>query len=345
MDDSLTYREAGVDIDAGIEAVEKMKEAILSTHNDSVLSDTTSFGGLYCPDFSRYQDPCLVSSMDSVGTKISIAVQMQRYNGVGRDLVNHCVNDILVQGARPLFFLDYFAAGKLDPEAAAQVVQGAAEACSENGCVLIGGETAELPGIYREGECDFAGCIVGVVDRQRVFNPETVQPGDAVIGLASSGLHTNGYSLARKALLDHAGYELESYVPELGQTVGEALLAVHKSYLHSVQEAMSHDLKIRVMAHITGGGLYDNIPRVLPSDAKVLIDRRSWTPPPIFDLIQGAGNVPLVDMHRTFNMGVGMVLIVSRPQAPLAVEFFNSNGEVAWQIGEIARGTREVQII
>jgi len=345
MDDHLTYRDAGVDIDAGIAAVEQMKEAILRTHTPNVLSNTTSFAGMFRPDFSGLEDPCLVASVDSVGTKISIASALKRFNGVGHDLVNHCVNDILVTGARPLFFLDYFAAGKLDPGEAAEIVQGAAEACIENGCALIGGETAELPGIYVEGECDFAGCVVGVADRAKAPDPSLVQPGDAVIGLASTGLHTNGYSLARKALLDVAGYQLDSWVPELGATLGDALLAVHRSYLKAVDAAYEGGMSVRVMSHITGGGLYDNIPRVLPPDARVTIDRRSWTPPPIFDLIQKCGDIPDVEMHRTFNMGVGMVLIVSRGQAPAACDFFNDQGEVAWQIGEVARGPKEVLII
>lgn len=345
MDEQLTYRDAGVDIDAGIEAVERMKDAILRTHTPGVLSDTTSFAGMFRPDFSGMADPCLVASIDGVGTKISVASAMRRFSGVGRDLVNHCVNDILVAGARPLFFLDYFAAGRLDPEAAAEIVSGAAEACLENGCALIGGETAEMPGVYRDSECDFAGCIVGVVDREAAPNPSSVQAGDAVIGLASTGLHTNGFSLARKALLEVAGYQLDSFVPELGNTVGDALLAVHRSYLSSVSAAREAGMGIRVMAHITGGGMYENIPRVLPPDMRVVIERRSWTPPPIFALIQSAGNIPDVEMFRTFNMGVGMVLIVSRGQAPAACEFFSERGEVAWQIGEVQRGAREVQII
>ncbi len=344
-DEQLTYLSAGVDIDAGISAVEKMKESLIRSHTPSVLSTTGSFAGLFRPEFSDYADPCLVSSIDGVGTKISLASATGRYHGVGKDLVNHCVNDILVTGAKPLFFLDYFAAGKLDPIAAAQVVEGAAEACLENGCALIGGETAEMPGVYTDGECDFAGCVVGIVDREKIPDPSTVKPGDAIIGLASTGLHTNGFSLARAALFDRAGYDLESYIPELGQTLADALLAVHRSYLGSVQMALKHDLQIRVMAHITGGGLYENLPRVLPEDARAAIDRRSWTPPPIFDFIQTTGNIADVEMYRTFNMGIGLALVVSRGQAPAACEFFNAHGEVAWQIGEIAKGVREVQIL
>ena len=345
MSEQLTYRDAGVDIDAGITAVEKMKDAIRRTHTPEVISTTGSFAGLFCPDFSDYQQPCLVSSIDGVGTKVSIASAMKRMDGVGRDLVNHCVNDILVCGATPLFFLDYFAAGRLNPDEAADAVRGVAEGCEENGCALIGGETAEMPGVYKESECDIAGCIVGVVDRAKVLDPHAVQAGDAIIGLASTGLHTNGYSLARAALLGTGEYQMDSYVPELGQTLGDALLAPHKSYLKSVKAALAEGISLRVMAHITGGGLYDNIPRVLPEDAKAAIDRRSWTPPPIFDLIQRVGNVPDADMHRTFNMGLGLVLVVSRSQAPSVVQFFSERGEIAWQVGEIVKGNREVQII
>ena len=345
MDDQLTYRDAGVDIDAGMDAVEKMKEAVRRTYTPAVISGVGSFAGLFSAGFAGYDEPCLVSSIDSVGTKISVACALKRYEGVGRDLVNHCVNDILVTGAKPLFFLDYYASGKLEPEAAAEMVSGAAEACIENGCALIGGETAELPGIYVAGESDFAGCIVGVVDRAKILQPSSVQAGDALIGLASSGLHTNGFSLARAALFEKGELQPDSYVPELGQSVGDALLMPHRSYLHSVQAAIEHELSIRVIAHITGGGLYDNIPRVLPEDARAAIDRRSWTPPPIFDLIQKCGNVPDTDMYRTFNMGIGLVLVVSRGQAPAACEFFNANGENAWQIGEIVKGAREVQIL
>lgn len=343
--DQLTYRDAGVDIDAGAEAVERMASAIVESHGPNVLSAKGSFAGLVRADFSGMEEPCLVSSIDGVGTKISVAISQNRLNGIGRDLVNHCVNDILVLGARPLFFLDYFAAGALNPGQAADVVIGAAEACKENGCALVGGETAEMPGVYAEGECDFAGCIVGVVDRPLIPDPSNVKPGDAIIGLASTGLHTNGFSLARKALFDVGGYQPDSYVPELGQTLADALLAVHKSYLSSISAANEAGLGIRVMAHITGGGLYDNLPRVLPEDARAAIERRSWTIPPIFEVIQKTGNIPDVEMFRTFNMGIGMALVVSRGQATVAVDFFNSQGESAWLIGEIVKGSREVQIL
>ncbi len=345
MSQPLTYRDAGVDIDAGMTAVEKMKEAVRKTYTPQVISATGAFAGLFCADFSHMEEPVLVSSIDSVGTKISVAAATGRYTAAGRDLVNHCVNDILVASARPLFFLDYFAAGKLDPDAAADMVRGAAEACEENGCALIGGETAELPGIYAPGECDLAGCIVGLTERSRIPNPSSVTPGDAIIGLASEGLHTNGFSLARAALLTSGAFQLDSYIPELGQTLADALLAPHRSYLHSVMSALDDNLPIRAMAHITGGGLYDNIPRVLPPDAKADIDRRSWTPPPIFDLIQKTAQVPDTDMHRTFNMGIGMALVVPREDGRPICQYFEEHGEVAWQIGEIVKGACEVQII
>ncbi len=225
------------------------------------------------------------------------------------------------------------------------MVRGAAEACQENGCALIGGETAELPGIYMPGECDLAGCIVGLVERSRIPDPALVRPGDGIIGLASEGLHTNGFSLARAALLSSGAYQLDSYVPDLGQTLADALLAPHRSYLRSVMSALDDGLPIRAMAHITGGGLYDNIPRVLPADAKADIDRRSWTPPPIFDLIQKTAHVPDADMHRTFNMGIGMVLVVARGEAPAVCRYFEEHSEIAWPIGEIVKGACEVQII
>ena len=345
MDEELSYRNAGVDIDAGAEAVRKMKDAILRTHSPAVLSTAASFAGLFRPDFSGMEDPCLVSSVDGVGTKISIAACTNRLRGVGADLVNHCVDDILVVGARPLFFRGDCAAGRLSPDQAADIVSGAAEACEANGCALIGGETAEMPGVYTEGECDFAGCIVGVVDRAAIFDPADVKPGDALIGLASNGLHTNGYSLARKALLERAGYALDAYIPELGMVLADALLAPRRSYLQPITEARSKGLAIRVMAHITGGGLYDNLPRVLPEGVMAAIDRRSWTQPPIFGLIQSIAGVPDTEMFRVFNMGIGMVLVVSRGQAPSACEYFNQTGEVAWQIGEIQKGSREVQIL
>jgi phosphoribosylformylglycinamidine cyclo-ligase len=258
--------------------------------------------------------------------------------------VNHCVDDILVQGAKPLFFLDYFATAKLEPLVASEVVRGAAEACKEIGCVLIGGETAEMPGVYIDGEYDLAGCIVGVVDRDKIIDGSKVRPGDMAVGVASSGLHTNGYSLARKVLLDVAGLKLDQYVPEIGQILGDVLLEPHRCYYKAVWPLLSK-YDIRAMAHITGGGFYENIPRVLPADCQINIERRSWATPPIFQFIQEIAGLPDHEMCRTFNMGIGLMLIVPRDQAIHAVNSLEESGERAWIIGEIRKGGREVAVL
>jgi phosphoribosylformylglycinamidine cyclo-ligase len=343
MTEEITYRDAGVDIDAGIEAVRRMKESVRETYTDSVLTDLGSFGGMFRLG-GGYEDPVLVSSIDGVGTKVSIASAMGRFSTVGRDLVNHCINDILVQGARPLFFLDYYATPKLDPFAASEVVRGAAEACKEAGCVLIGGETAEMPGVYCEGEFDLAGAIVGIVDRKDVIDSSKVTAGDAAIGLASSGLHTNGYSLARKVLLDHAGLKLDQYVPEIGKVLGDELLEPHRCYANPVLRLME-EFDVHAMAHITGGGFYDNIPRVLPQGCQIQIERRSWPASPIFNLIQEKGGISDFEMHRTFNMGIGLVLIVPNHAAVAMVEKLEEMGERAYVIGEVRLGDREVSVL
>lgn len=344
MSEEITYRDAGVDIDAMNEAVHRMKEAVRSTYTENVLTDVGAFGGMFRLGDQGMDDPVLVSSIDGVGTKVKIATMMGRHESIGRDLVNHCVNDILVQGARPLFFLDYFATGKLDSGVAVEVVQGMSEACREAGCVLIGGETAEMPDVYIEGEYDLAGCIVGIVDRPRIIDGSRVGSGDAVIGIASSGLHTNGYSLARKVLFESAGYDAQQYVPEIGRVLGDALLEPHRCYAQPVFDVLAnHD--IHAMAHITGGGFYDNMPRVLPTDCQVTLERRNWSVPPIFALIQEKGNIEDVEMHRTFNMGIGLVLIVPREQAPEIVDRLNQLGEHAWIIGEVHKGPREVAVL
>lgn len=344
MTDEITYRDAGVDIDAMNDAVHRMKEAVRSTYTENVLTDVGAFGGMFRLGEHGMADPVLVSSIDGVGTKVKIATMMGRHESIGRDIVNHCVNDILVQGAKPLFFLDYYATSKLETAIATEVVQGMSGACKEAGCVLIGGETAEMPGVYVEGEYDLAGCIVGIVDRERIINGSRVAAGDAVIGLASSGLHTNGYSLARKILFESAGYDPKQYVPEIGRVLGDALLEPHRCYAGPVFDVMEgHD--IHAIAHITGGGFYDNIPRVLPSDCQVTLERRNWPAPPIFALIQEKGNVEDVEMYRTFNMGIGLVLIVPREQTPQIVEWLNELGEHAGIVGEVHKGPREVTIL
>lgn len=343
MADEITYRDAGVDIDAGMETVRRMKDAVRSTYTDSVLTDVGSFGGMF-KMVAGYEDPVLVSSIDGVGTKVKIANAMNKHNTIGKDLVNHCIDDILVQGARPLFFLDYFATSKLDPAVGAAVVMGAAEACREAGCVLIGGETAEMPGVYIQGEYDLAGAIVGVVDRAKIVDGSKVKSGDLAIGLASSGLHTNGYSLARKVLFDHAKLQVDQYIPEIGAVLGDVLLEPHRCYYPSVSKIME-EYEIHAMAHITGGGFYDNIPRVLPEDCQINIERRSWVAPPIFGFIQECGGISDFEMHRAFNMGIGLVLIVKREQALEMVTKFETLGERAWVIGEIRKGGREVSVL
>nr|CAA9234497.1 Phosphoribosylformylglycinamidine cyclo-ligase [uncultured Armatimonadetes bacterium] len=339
-----TYAEAGVDINAASETVLRMKEHIRSTFTPNVLADVGSFGGMYALDRNGVREPVLVSSIDGVGTKLKIAFLMNRHDTVGRDLVWHCANDILVQGARPLFFLDYFATAKLDPRIAAEVVKGMADGCRAVGCALLGGETAEMPSMYAEGEYDLAGCIVGLVDRGRIIDGRRVTPGDALIGLASDGLHTNGYSLARHALLEKAGLNVDRYIPELGKTLGEELLAPHRCYAPALLPLLN-EFDIHALAHITGGGFYDNIPRSLPADCQALVDRRSWEPAPIFRLIQEAGNIADNEMFRTFNMGIGMVLVVGSEVAMQIVQRLNAAGEDAALIGQIARGNNEVQVV
>jgi phosphoribosylformylglycinamidine cyclo-ligase len=321
-----------------------MKEHIRSTFTTNVLADVGSFGAMFAFDKNAVEEPVLVSSIDGVGTKLKVAFAVGRHDTIGRDLVWHCVNDILVQGARPLFFLDYFGTGKLEPAVAADVVKGLAEGCRSVGCALVGGETAEMPGMYAEGEYDLAGCIVGLVDHSRIIDGQKVAPGDALIGIASDGLHTNGYSLARHVLFEVADMAVDRYVPELGRTIGEELLAPHHCYAPAVLPLLDR-FDIHAMAHITGGGFYDNIPRALPSDCQAIVERRSWTPLPIFRLIQETGNVPDAEMFRTFNMGIGMVLIVPREQALFVVEALTEAGENAAVIGEVVKGSHEVQVV
>lgn len=339
-----TYADAGVNINAGNDAVSRMKEHIRSTFTSDVLADVGSFGAMFAFDKNAVNEPVLVSSIDGVGTKLKIAFAMGRHDTIGRDLVWHCVNDILVQGARPLFFLDYFGTGRLEPAVAADVVKGLAEGCRSVGCALVGGETAEMPGMYTDGEYDLAGCIVGLVDRGRIIDGHQVAPGDALIGIASDGLHTNGYSLARHVLFVVGGLTLDRYMPELGRTLGEELLAPHRCYAPAILPLLER-FEIHAMAHITGGGFYDNIPRALPSDCQAIVERRSWTPAPIFHLIQEAGNVPDSEMFRTLNMGIGMVLIVPREQALFVVEALTEAGENAAIIGEVVKGSHEVQVV
>ncbi len=311
----MKYKDSGVDIDRAGKALKSAGAAIKETWGERVLSGVGAFGGLF-DGAGLAKDPVLVSSIDGVGTKLKVAFATGRHDSVGQCLVNHCVNDILVQGARPLFFLDYFATGGLEDGVLEAVIGGMAKACGENGCALIAGETAEMPGFYTQGEYDLAGCIVGVVERAGVIDGSTSQPGDRLVGFASSGLHTNGYSLARKVLLDEGPYEVDSTPEELGGvSVGEALLAVHRSYLRQYQAILEAGIAVKGMAHLTGGGFTDNIPRVLPEGCGVRVKRGSWTVPPIFRLIQTHGGVDEDEMHRAFNLGVGYVFIVSSEDA------------------------------
>jgi phosphoribosylformylglycinamidine cyclo-ligase len=334
----VDYKASGVDIDAGNETVRRIRSLARSTFTPGVLSDIGSFGGLFGIDAGRYKDPVLVASADGVGTKLKVAFMAQRHDTVGADLVNHCVNDILVQGAEPLFFLDYLATGKLSPNVAESVISGMAGACRDNNCALLGGETAEMPGFYKDGEYDLAGFIVGAVDRARLINGRAIAVGDLLVGVPSSGLHTNGYSLARRIVFDTLKLDVGSYVSELQMTVGDALLEPHRSYLPFVQPLLAAR-RIKGMAHITGGGITDNLPRILPHGTAAVIDASSWTVPPLFTWLRRAGDVPIDDMMRTFNMGVGLIIVVASDQAePLISELAARGGREARVIGEVIPG-------
>jgi phosphoribosylformylglycinamidine cyclo-ligase len=339
------YKAAGVDIDAGNETVRRIKSLARSTFTPGVLSEIGSFGGLFRLDRERYQEPVLVSSADGVGTKLKVAFMTGRHDTVGADLVNHCVNDILVQGAEPLFFLDYLATGKLSPDTAEQIVAGVARACRENGCALIGGETAEMPGFYADGEYDIAGFIVGAVDKANVIDGHSVLPGDVLIGLPSAGLHTNGYSLARHVLFEKAGWNVDTIVSELGTTLGDALLAPHRSYLHLVRPFIERGL-VKGLAHITGGGITENLPRTLPEGCAAEIDGHAWLIPPLFSLIEQRGGIAREEMFRAFNMGVGMVIVCGARDAQRIINRAAVAGEPsAFRLGFVVAGERSVRYV
>jgi phosphoribosylformylglycinamidine cyclo-ligase len=341
MNGGLTYRDAGVDIDAQDEALDAVKELMRSAKTKGVLSELGSFGGLFAPDLSGIATPVLVASSDGIGTKLRVAFLTGIHNSTGRDLVNHCVNDILVQGAEPLFFLDYIATGRLEPGVLAKVVEGIARGCKENGCALLGGETAEMPGFYADGEYDVAGFIVGMVDRERVLDGAKVKVGDQLIGLPSAGLHTNGFSLARKVFLELSGLTVDDEVEELGATVGEILLSEHRSYLGQLRDPLKSD-RINALAHITGGGLTDNLPRVLPEGASARVRTGSWPVLPVFEYIRRVGRVADSEMFRAFNMGIGMVAIVDPAEVPSFEAHLDAVGEPHYRIGEIVEGGRKV---
>jgi len=335
----MDYRQSGVDIDAGNETVRRIKSLARSTFTPGVLSEIGSFGGLFRLDRDRYADPVLVSSADGVGTKLRLAFMTGRHDTIGADLVNHCVNDILVQGAEPLFFLDYLATGRLSPDVAEQVVAGVARGCRENGCALVGGETAEMPGFYADGEYDIAGFIVGVVDRSTLVDGKSIVPGDVLIGLPSTGLHTNGYSLARRVFFEVAGWKADTFVAELHGTIGDALLATHRSYLPLVRPLLERGY-VKGLAHITGGGLTENLPRILPEGCGAEIDRRAWSVPPLFKLLQLRGGVKEEEMFRAFNMGIGMVAVCSPRDAERVINTLAREHEPnAVRIGFVVAGS------
>lgn len=340
----LTYAAAGVDITAGTEAVELMKKHVKRTFRPEVLTDLGGFGGLFALNSSKYSQPVLVSGTDGVGTKLKVAMLMNKHDTIGIDAVAMCVNDVLVQGAEPLFFLDYLAVGKLEPGQVADIVKGIAEGCVQSGCALIGGETAEMPGFYPPGEYDVAGFVVGVANRDKLIDGSTIKPGDKVIGLASTGLHSNGYSLARKALLEVAGHKPEDFHPKLGRTVGEEMLEPTRIYVKTIL-ALLEKYQLKGLAHITGGGLTENVPRVLPAGVKVQIKTGSWEVKPVFRLIQEIGGIDEREMLRTFNMGVGMVIIVSAEDAPEIMSTLADMGEKAWLIGEVTQGDPAVEYV
>ena len=349
------YAAAGVDIDLGNRVKATLPQLLAATHRQEVLGKVGGFGGLFALDVKRCPQPVLVSSVDGVGTKLKIAFAMDRHDTIGQDLVNHCVNDIAVLGAEPLFFLDYLGTGRLRPEVFTQIIRGFAKACVENRCALIGGETAQMPGFYKNGEYDVSGTIVGVVDRSRILNgPKTVQPGDAVLGIASSGLHTNGYALARKILLGELKLKPTSHVDELGCRVGDELLKVHVSYGPLVQtllkrfnarvETRDGHPPIRAFAHITGGGFFDNVPRVMPGHCDAVICKGTWDVPPIFQFIADKGGLRETELYHVFNMGIGMVAIVAPAQVDAVLKAIKAGRRKAWLIGEVVPGSGETRV-
>jgi phosphoribosylformylglycinamidine cyclo-ligase len=341
----MDYKQAGVDIDAGNDVVRRIRSLARGTFTPGVLSEIGSFGGLFRLNAAGISDPVLVASADGVGTKLRLAFLTGIHRTIGIDLVNHCVNDILVQGAQPLFFLDYLATGRLDPDVAVQVVEGLSTGCRANGCALLGGETAEMPGFYADGEYDVAGFIVGAVARDRLIDGSAITPGDALIGVPSSGLHTNGYSLARRIVFDIACLRVDSHVAELGTTIGAALLEPHRSYLPLIRPIVPSGL-IKGMAHITGGGITDNLPRILPTGAAARIDRSAWQVPPLFQWLQRTGQVAGDDMFRTFNMGIGLIIACSDDSAETLLEALATAGEPrALRIGRVTADGEGVRYV
>lgn len=341
----MDYKSTGVDIEAGAEVVRRIKGLAQATFTPGVLSEIGAFGGLFHLGSAGAADPVLVASADGVGTKLKVAFMMNRHTTIGEDLVNHCVNDILVQGARPLFFLDYLATGRLSPDVAVEIVEGLARACRDNGCALLGGETAEMPGFYLDREYDLAGFIVGMVERDRLITGEQIAEGDVLIGLPSSGLHTNGYSLARRIVFDTLMFGVHDVVPELGASIGDVLLTPHRSYLAPVRPLVDAHMVCGI-AHITGGGLTDNVPRILPDGLDARIDRSTWQVPPVFTWLVDKGDVPTADAWRTFNMGIGLVIAVKRDRTDEVLASLHAAGEAgAVVIGDVVAGSRVVRYV
>jgi len=330
----MTYKDAGVDITAGNRFVDMIKPLVKSTSRPEVLTDLGGFGGLFALNKDKYQSPVLVSSTDGVGTKLRLAFELDRHNTVGIDLVAMCVNDIIVQGAEPLFFLDYLATGALAPENAAKVIEGIAEGCRQAGCALVGGETAEMPGFYSDGEYDLAGFTVGVVDREAIIDGSSIQVGEALIGMASNGLHSNGYSLARRIITERLGGDLETIRPELGEPLGDALLRPTRIYVKSILNIL-RDFTVQGIAHITGGGLLENVPRILPRHCKAVIRKQSWPKLPLFEVLRDAGNLDEQETFRTFNYGIGMVLVVRKEDVDDIISRLHGLNEQAYLIGEV----------
>jgi len=359
------YTEAGVDIDLGNRLKAGLPKLLAATRRPEVLGKVGGFGGLFALDVLKYREPVLVSSVDGVGTKLKLAFAMNRHDTIGQDLVNHCVNDIAVLGAEPLFFLDYLGVGRLDARAFTDILKGFAKACAQNHCALIGGETAQMPGFYPSGEYDVSGTIVGVVERSRLLDGKSIRPGDAVIGLASSGLHTNGYSLARRIFFEKLKLRPGSRIPQLAGTLGEELLKVHVSYGPLIQKLLAKfnrpwegsdrrhlrpggraksEPAIKGLAHITGGGFLDNIPRVLPKNCDAVVRRGAWEMPPIFQIIQARGGIHEAELYRVFNMGIGMTIVVTAEKADQVLRYVRSHGQRAWLIGEVTKGRGRVRL-
>ncbi len=336
-DKKLTYKDAGVDITAGNNFVELIKKSVKSTYIPGVMGDIGGFGGLF--ELAKYKNPVLVSGTDGVGTKLKLAFMLDKHDTIGIDAVAMCVNDIVVLGAQPLFFLDYLAIGKLIPENQAAIVKGIADGCIESGCALIGGETAEMPGFYEVGEYDIAGFAVGVVEKDEIIDGRNIKSGDVVIGLASSGVHSNGYSLVRKLFFDVMGWDKDRYVEEFGKTLGEELITPTKLYVKPVLE-LKKEVEIKGIVHITGGGFTENVPRVLPENVDVIIDKNSYPVLPVFKMMQKLGNIEDEEMYRTFNMGIGMMMVVNAADAEKAVAKLNSIGEKAYIIGKVVEGNK-----